>query len=147
MKRYEFGPSIVWDTLVDADLVAGWLAHATIEPLIGGRFVLRGQREGSVIQVDGRITALNFPASLDVVSNTGVTIQFRLVEVAGGNRGTSTQLSVDIVSPVEAAFAHRAEGEWRDSLDQLADLLHGHPVDWSVVPGVGLPDSLRHHHR
>ena len=39
-RELEFSPVIVFDALVDADLVAGWLAEAEIEAAPGGRYDL-----------------------------------------------------------------------------------------------------------
>ncbi|MBC7590190.1 MAG: SRPBCC domain-containing protein, partial [Salinibacterium sp.] len=40
-RMYEFAPLIVWDALIDADLVSGWLADALIDPRPGGEYTLR----------------------------------------------------------------------------------------------------------
>jgi uncharacterized protein YndB with AHSA1/START domain len=155
-RRYEFGPSIVWDALVDADLVAGWLADAVIEAEVGGAYILRSAATGPAVDFDGSIVGLEPRTRLYMADGSGATLRFTLGEVVGGNRGTSTELSVDISSPVEPAFADRLEAEWTTSLDQLGDLLHGHPVDWRRVDGrpgestlgpvVEGPGSRRHPH-
>ena len=40
-RDFEFSPAIVWDALIDPDLVAGWLAEARIDPVLGGQYSLR----------------------------------------------------------------------------------------------------------
>ena len=129
-RRYEFAPSIVWDALVDAELVAGWLGDAVIEPELGGAYCVRGIAPGPAIGVEGRIVGFDRRVHLGVVGSSGTTLDLTLDEVAGGNRGSSTRLSLHIVSSVDAAFAARVKADWLISLDQLGDLLHGHPVDW-----------------
>ena len=129
-RRYEFAPSIVWDALVDAELVAGWLGDAVIEPELGGAYCVRGIAPGPAIGVEGRIVVFDRRVHLGVVGSSGATLDLTLDEVAGGNRGSSTRLGVRIASTVEAAFAARVKADWLTSLDQLGDLLHGHPVDW-----------------
>ena len=39
-RDYDLPVEIVWDALIDPDLVVGWLADATIEPRVGGVFDL-----------------------------------------------------------------------------------------------------------
>lgn len=129
-RSYEFAPSIVWDALVDADLVSGWLAEATIVPLIGGEYTLRFLNRDSPTPREGRITRLEPHSMLGIMGGGGASLQFQLTEVAGGNRGASTMLAVDIESPTEQAFLARLRADWLTNLDQLDDLLHGHPVDW-----------------
>ena len=41
-RGYDLPAAIVWDALVDEDLVEGWLAAARIDPQIGGLYWLAG---------------------------------------------------------------------------------------------------------
>jgi uncharacterized protein YndB with AHSA1/START domain len=108
-REYEFAPVIVWDALVDPDLLSGWLP----ESILGATTVLE-------------------PRQLLTLETTTVgTLRFELTEVAGGSRGTSTRLSLRLGVEVEPAFAARIKATWLTNLDQLDDLLHGHPVDWA----------------
>lgn len=163
-RRYEFAPSIVWDALVDAELVAGWLGDAVIEPENGGVYSVRGIAPGPTIGVEGRIVDFDRRVHLGVAGSSGAILDFTLDEVAGGNRGSSTRLGVRIASTVEAVFAARVRADWLISLDQLGDLLHGHPVDWphwdrdyaatwsqhlertAAGPAIDGPGSRRHPH-
>lgn len=52
-------------------------------------------------------------------------LRFHLVESAGGPRGTSTRLTLH-------AEARHRHFDWPEALDDLHDLLHGHPVDWAA---------------
>ncbi len=129
-RTYEFAPAIVWDALVDADLVSGWLAEAVVDPRRGGEFILRWHdRESAGVSV-GTITRFEPRTALEVTGADGATTRFTLAEVTGGNRGTSTVLTVEIESPLEQAFAHGLKARWLNGLDQLTELLRGHPVDW-----------------
>ena len=161
-RRYEFAPSIVWDALVDTELVAGWLGDAVIEPELGGIYSVRGIAPGPAIGVEGRIVDFDRRVHLGVVGSSGTKLDLTLDEVVGGNRGSGTRLGVRVVSTVDAAFAARVKADWLISLDQLGDLLHGHPVDWqhwdrdyaatwsqhleeaASGPAIEGPDSLRH---
>ena len=127
---YEFAPTIVWDALIDADLVSGWLADALIDPQLGGEYTLRWLNSDSAASDAGRIERCEPYSELEVQSATFGTLRFTLDQVPGGSRGTSTLLSVDITTPTEPAFAARVRADWLTNLDQLADLLRGHPVDW-----------------
>jgi uncharacterized protein YndB with AHSA1/START domain len=128
---YEFPPVIVWDALIDADLVSGWLAEAEIAPEVGGEFNLVWRhREGSPAS-PGRITVLQPLERLHVDTLDAGRLEFELTEFPGGNRGTSTRLRLTVEVEVEPVFAARLKADWLTALDQLQDLLHGHPVDWA----------------
>jgi hypothetical protein len=110
-RDYDLPRSIVWDAFVDADLVEGWLPPralagevTTLEPL-----------ERMVVRVDG-----------------GVILDFRLVELEGGTRGSGTEVTV-IASGYESDAD--AVTEWSGYLANLERLLRGHPVDWSHWQG------------
>lgn len=127
----EFAPVIVWDALLDSDLVSGWLAEAVVDPVVGGEYNLRWiSRVGQPASL-GRITALTPREQLTVDTTTMGVLHFELEEVEGGGRGTSTRLLLRVDVEVEPAFAARVKADWLTSLDQLDDLLHGHPVDWA----------------
>ena len=109
-RDYEFPRVIVWDALVDADLVSGWLAESTIAGELGGRYELRwSQRAGEPV-TSGRITALRRPELLHVEAED-LTMRFELEELSGGDRGTSTRLRLAVaVDPALAAM--RLEADW-----------------------------------
>jgi hypothetical protein len=52
-------------------------------------------------------------------------LRFELDELQGGTRGTSTLLRVRV--------AAGAAG-WADRIDDLENLLRGHPVEWDADP-------------
>jgi uncharacterized protein YndB with AHSA1/START domain len=56
-------------------------------------------------------------------------VRVSTAEVAGGTRGSSTRVSVRLVLP-DPRFGAALEQTWQTRLDQLEDLLRGHPVDW-----------------
>ena len=123
---------IVWDALVDADLVSGWLADAEIEPIAGGRYNLVWVHRQGFEPTFGRITQLQHPERLAIdTSNTG-RLEFRLESMDGGFRDTWTRLTVTVVDDVDDAQAvARLTADWLCNLEQLEELLHGRPVDWS----------------
>ena len=123
--------SIVWDALVDADLVSGWLAEAEIEPVVGGRYNLVWVHREGFEPTFGRITRLQHLERLSVdTSNTG-RIELRLESNDGGFRETWTRVHVTVVDDVEDSQAiARLTADWTCNLEQLEELLRGHPADW-----------------
>jgi uncharacterized protein YndB with AHSA1/START domain len=87
-RDFEFAPVIVWDALVDSDIVSGWLAEAAVDPVVGGEYNLRWvNRPGQPASL-GRITVLQPLVRLHVDTTTVGLLRFELEEVAGGSRGT-----------------------------------------------------------
>lgn len=130
-REVDLPPVIVWDALIDPDLLGGWLADAVVEPRVGGRYDLAWRHPAGRPPTVGRIEVLEPPARLEIATDTLGMLRFVLQEVPGGARGTSTLLSVGIGREVEAAFTARMRADWLQSLDQLEGLLRGHPVDWA----------------
>lgn len=129
-RDFEFPRIIVWDALVDPELVSGWLGEASIVPELGGDFSITWhQRPGHPTTV-GSISALQSRRLLVVQTDDAGVVRFDLTELPGGSRGTSTNLRVTVELEMERAFAARVWADWRSNLDQLEDLLRGHPVDW-----------------
>ncbi len=126
---YEFPPVIVWDALVDAELVSGWLAEATVAPEVGGEYSLGISRPGQPLFA-GRVTAMH-PLELLRIQDEGGGIEFSLEEVEGGSRGTSTHLTVVVEASINRQFSASLQADWLVNLEQLEDLLRGHPVDWA----------------
>ena len=67
---YDLAREIVWDALVDPDLVSGWLAEADIEPRLHGRydldwshFTLVRATTGEIIELDETVTLSETAAS------------------------------------------------------------------------------------
>lgn len=98
--------AIVWDALLDPVLVEGWL-HPTARLLEG--------------DVQERIDpAPDETAVLETVLEAFGALRFELDEREGGTRGTSTAFRLS---------AERPTG-WADRIDDLENLLRGHPRDW-----------------
>ena len=74
------------------------------------------------------------PERLTIVSERLGSFHFRLEELDGGSRGTSTRLRLTVAAQIDAPFAGRVRGTWLAALEQLAELLRGHPVDWARYP-------------
>ncbi|HWR86342.1 MAG TPA: SRPBCC domain-containing protein [Rhodoglobus sp.] len=124
-------PVIVWDALVDADLVSGWLGEATVVPEVGGEFTVQWMHRAGRPVTPGRIVLLQPLERLHVDTADAGLWMFELREVPGGPRGAGSLLALDVDSPVEPVFAPRMQADWLTNLDQLAELLAGHPVDWA----------------
>lgn len=130
-REIGLSPAIVWDALVDQELVSGWLAQARIDPVEGGRFDLAWMYSTDQPPTSGTIAEFRQPRLLAVDTDNRGRIEFRLDEIAGGSRGVSTRLGLVVVLELDAAFAPRVKANWMISLDQLEELLRGHPVDWA----------------
>ena len=130
-RDYGLPRVIVWDALIDRDLVSGWLGEAEITPEIDGEYDLRAHPDDPARKTLGRIVALHHLERLDVETSDLGLMSFRLTELPGGSRGTSTRLQVFVEAEPEHEAAAPIEADWERRLDQLEALLRGHPVDWS----------------
>lgn len=141
VREFDLPRVIVWDALVDSDLVSGWLAQADIEPVAGGIYNLIWAHRPMYADTFGRITLLQHPERLHIDTTNLGRIEFSLESVDGGFRGTGTRLRVTI--DLDAADlpagdlradavddAARVTADWTMNLEQLEELLHGRPVDW-----------------
>lgn len=130
-REIELSPAIVWDALVDQDLASGWLAEATIEPVEGGRYDLVWLYSTDQPPTSGTIVECDEPRMLVVETDNRGRVEFRLDELTEGSRGSATLLRLAVALELDAAFAARVRANWMISLDQLEELLRGHPVDWA----------------
>ncbi|HMM82275.1 MAG TPA: SRPBCC domain-containing protein [Terrimesophilobacter sp.] len=130
VRRFEFPPAIVFDALVDPDLIAGWLAHAFVGRTVGSPYDLVWLTSSSFPPTRGTITVFDEPQALAVETDNRGRFQFLLAASDGGPRGTSTILTTQVGVSVDPAFLPRVAADWQSSLDQLDALLRGHPVDW-----------------
>jgi uncharacterized protein YndB with AHSA1/START domain len=131
VRHLEFPPSIVFDALIDPDLIGGWLAHAAVEPRDGGAYDLVWLTGSSFPPTKGTIILLDEPAALGVDTDNRGQFRFLLEASDGGSRGTSTILTTRVAVSVDSAFLPRVSADWQSSLDQLDNLLRGRPVDWA----------------
>ena len=123
---YDLARQIVWDALVDPDLVSGWLAEADIEPRLHGRYDLNWSHFTLVRATTGEIIELDEPRLLVVdTDNFGVTT---ITLTQTGPRETLLSVTVDALADLQ--FTPMIAATWRLSLEQLSELLRGHPVDW-----------------
>lgn len=132
LRRMDLPPTIVWAALVDPVLVEGWL-HPT-ERLVDA------PDDGVVVHL------LEEPRLLSTSSPQLGELRFVLTPTGGGSRGTSTEVELELqLSPEQEAPESRAAlaALWDARFDQLHDLLHGHPVDWSRRAGESR-DGARH---
>ena len=108
--------AIVWEALVDPDLVGGWL-HPSERLVTGTSPVEFREPDDPAV-----------PAVLEVLSPSFGDVRIVLTRNDGGTRGEWTRLELT----VSDEWGRRSEREalWELRLDQLADLLRGHPVDW-----------------
>ena len=109
---------IVWDALVDPQLVEGWL-HPT-ERLVGGAEPIEYRDPDDPAA----------PAILHVRSAELGEVRIELAEIAGGTRGTSTRLAL-MLAGLAPALRPQIVALWQVRLDLLENLLRGHPVVWA----------------
>jgi uncharacterized protein YndB with AHSA1/START domain len=111
-RRIDMPRPIVWEALVDPVLVEGWLhpSHRIVD--------------------DAEVRELEEPEALEVVSEQLGHLVVALGIAPGGTRGSSTDLSIELVPCDAVAVDAAAIAAWEVRLDQLEDLLHGHPVEW-----------------
>jgi uncharacterized protein YndB with AHSA1/START domain len=58
-------------------------------------------------------------------------VTLSIEQVPGGTRGTSTRVRVEATVP-DARFQSAITETWQTRLDQLENLLRGHPVVWQA---------------
>ena len=131
-RGYDLPVSIVWDALVDEDLVEGWLAAARIDPQVGGLYWLGWQGGATLAPTNGTITAIESTRRLVIETDNIGSLEFVLVSIEGGTRGTSTDLRLTIRVDTEPRLLASTYAYWQSNFDQLEALLRGHPVDWST---------------
>lgn len=129
-RDLEFPPSVVFDALIEPDLLAGWLADADVEPQLEGCYDLVWLTSSSYPPTQGTITTLDEPVLLEIQTDNRGDISFRLESYPGGPFGTATRLVTTVHVAVDSAFVPRVKADWLSNLDQLDALLRGHPVDW-----------------
>lgn len=112
--------SIVWEALVDPVLAEGWL-HPQARLVEGVEVVERH---------DPSPAHPGEPAVLDSRGTQLGRTRFELVEFVGGTRGAVTRLELEILDPLSDGPRPPVVAGWQTRLDQLEELLRGHPVDW-----------------
>ena len=129
-RELDLPPVVVFDAFIDPDLVVGWLARASIEPVPGGRYDLEWLGTVAPSATAGIIVDLDAPTTLAIQTDDRGLIEFRLEAVDGGLRGSGTVLRLRVRLEMELAFSGPQRRDWETRLDRLEQLLHGHPVDW-----------------
>lgn len=119
-RELDLPRGIVWEALVDPDLVGGWL-HPS-ERLVSGTTPIEFREPDDPAE----------PAVLEVISPSFGDVRFVLSRGEGGTRGEWTRLEL----VVSDEWGRRSEREalWALRLEQLAALLRGRPVDWTRWP-------------
>jgi uncharacterized protein YndB with AHSA1/START domain len=122
---------IVWDALVDPELLAGWLGEVRSDPSDCRLLTLSPGTGDAAISFE--LVQRERPGRLAARAADGRLFEFDLTEVEGGSRGTSTALTLRIGLDFHAAFAGGMRREWESTLDGLVEVLRGHPVDWDEL--------------
>jgi len=122
-RRLDLPREVVWQALVDPVLAEGWLHPAA--RLAGDA----ESEEFDPIEFTEPETP-DAPAVLHVRSGELGEVRFELRALPEGTRGTSTLLLLTVSGQGDARFLAPVVASWRTRLDQLEQLLRGHPVDW-----------------
>ena len=130
-RTIDLPPIIVWDALIDPDLLAGWLGEARIFSTELPRFRILWPGADVRQSTAGTVAEFGAPRRLRVETDNRGIIGCTLLSIPGGLRGSSTELTLRVDVGIEPAFATKARDEWQTSLNRLEALLHGHPVDWT----------------
>jgi uncharacterized protein YndB with AHSA1/START domain len=123
-------PPMVWEALVDSDLLSGWLADASVDARAGGSAVFRWF-DGAP-STRSSIAAYVLHETLTFATDNAGRWAFALQAVPGGPRNNTTHLRLT-VTPATARQSEAAEHAWPSSLRNLELLLHGHPVDPAAI--------------
>lgn len=112
--------SIVWEAIVDPILMEGWL-HPDASLVEGVELLER------------RDPSPEEPAVPAIVESDGPRlghVRVELTEASGGSRGGVTELVLSVPQHIDSRFRAPLIAGWQTRLDQLEELLRGHPVDW-----------------
>jgi uncharacterized protein YndB with AHSA1/START domain len=114
---------VIWDALVDPVLAEGWL-HPSAR--------LAGDSDADDLEPIRFLEPENPDATavLEVRSAELGDVRFELTERAEGTRGRSTELRLTVGGHGDPRFNAPVVATWRTRLDQLEQLLRGHPVEW-----------------
>ena len=132
-RRYiDLPPVIVWDALVDPVLLEGWLASATVDLVVGGVYRLEWIQPYGLLPFDGTIAHVDLGRSLSASTADARSLCFDLGTEPGGTRGTATTVTVTVGGLTHPRFTPAVIAHWESNLEQLEELLRGHPVDWKT---------------
>lgn len=130
-RTIDLPPVIVWDALVDPDLLAGWLGEVRIFSTESPRFHILWPGADARQSTAGTVVEFEAPRRLRIETDNRGIIECMLMSIPGGVRGSSTELTLRVDAGIEPAFATKMRDEWQTSLNRLERLLHGYPVDWA----------------
>lgn len=131
-REIDLSPAIVWDAFIDPVLVSGWLGDAVIDPRPGGGFDLAWLGSVDVPASFGVIEQLMPRELLEISTDRHGRIRVVLRPLDGGSRGQATLVTVTVAVETAAAFLPRVRERWTTALDQLEELLRGHPMEWEA---------------
>jgi len=121
----------VWDAFVDPILLEGWLANATVEAEPGGIYRLDWIEPSGLVPFVGVIDRIDHGHTLSATTVDARSLRFELEPVQGGTRGSASAVTVDVGGETDPRFTPAVVAHWESNLEQLEELLRGHPVDWT----------------
>ena len=130
-RTIDLPPIIVWDALIDPDLLAGWLGEVRMFSTESPRFHILWPGTDARQSTAGMVVEFEAPRRLRIETDNRGIIECTLLSIPGGLRGSTTELTLRVDVEIEPAFATKVRDEWQTSLNRLERLLHGHPVDWA----------------
>ena len=130
-RQIDLPPAIVWDALIDPVLLEGWLANATVEAEPGGLYRLDWIEPSGLVPFVGVIDRFDREHTLSATTADARSLRFDLDPEPGGTRGSASAVTVTVGGETDPRFTPAVVAHWESNLEQLEELLRGHPVDWS----------------
>lgn len=122
----------VWHALTDPIELRAWLAEAEIDPVEGGRVVLRWlntDEAGNRAVAQGKLSRCVPSQTIEFDTDLHGRLRFELTPTAEGCKLVFTTEGL-----VPKDFLLRTLAGWHVHLDFLADALEGQKVDWPHWP-------------
>jgi uncharacterized protein YndB with AHSA1/START domain len=141
-RRLEHSVERVWDAITRPAEIVQWLAEAELEPVEGGKVVLRWLNTPEQTVARGTVTAFEPPRLLELDTEVHGILRWELEEEGDGCRLVFTA-SV----PAEVEPNLKVLAGWHIHLDHLAEALEGRPQDWSRWMEDQLPQWQVYHDR
>jgi uncharacterized protein YndB with AHSA1/START domain len=131
-RRLDHPIERVWASLTEPEQLEQWLAAAEVEPVVGGRIVLRWLNtddEGNQAVMTAAITRFDPPRLLEYEGDVHGRLRW---ELRPDGDGCVLTLTNETSAPPEHLV--KVLAGWHVHLDFLEDALAGHPVDWPNWP-------------
>jgi uncharacterized protein YndB with AHSA1/START domain len=141
-RRLEHSVERVWHAITQPAEIVQWLAEADLEPVAGGRVVLRWLNTSQRTVARGTVSVFEPPRLLELDTDVHGILRWELEEEGDGCRLVFTASLPGEVEPNLRVLAG-----WHMHLDHLAEALEDRPQDWSRWMEDQLPQWQVYHDR